>query len=74
MKYTENINFTDMSSIKNSNFEIYDGSELIKSDFSYNDVCKYLSENKYKLFNKYVKIKILNKCWDAEYFLKHELV
>ena len=69
----ESVNFYDTSSIKNSKFEILDGSkkmEIIESDLSYNDVCDYLFKNKYKLFNKYVMIKILNKSWDAEYFFK----
>ena len=80
MKYLKNfmesVNFYDTSSIKNSKFEILDGSnkmEIIESDLSYNDVCDYLFKNKYKLFNKYVRIKILNKNWDAEYFLNNKI-
>ena len=72
----ESVNFYDTSSIKNSKFEILDGSnkmEIIESDLSYNDVCDYLFKNKYKLFNKYVRIKILNKNWDAEYFLNNKI-
>lgn len=72
-KFNENIRFTDTSSIKNSTFDIYDGSEIIENGLSYEDVCKYLDVNKYKLFGKYVRIKILNKWWDAEYFLEHEV-
>lgn len=74
--FMESVNFYDTSSIKNSKFEILDGSkkmEIIESDLSYNDVCDYLYKNKYKLFNKYVIIKILNKNWDAEYFLNNEI-
>jgi len=66
----EEINFIDTSSIKNSKFEILDKVEIIKSNLSYDEVCEYLLNNKYKLFNKYVRIKILNKYWDADYFLQ----
>jgi len=69
----ESVNFYDTSSIKNSKFDILDGSKIIERDLSYNDVCDYLFKNKYKLFNKYVRIKILNKNWDAEYFLNNEI-
>ena len=72
----ENVDFYDTSSIKNSKFEILEGSnkmEIIESDLSYNEVCSYLFKNKYKLFNKYVRIKILNKNWDADYFLNNEI-
>ncbi len=71
--FMENVNFYDTSSIKNSKFEILDKMEVIESDLSYDEVCDYLFKNKYKLFNKYVRIKILNKNWDAEYFLNNEI-
>lgn len=70
------INFVDTSSIKNSLFEILDGSkkmESIQTDLSYNDLCKYLLKNRYKLFNKYVRIKIMNRWWDADKFINQEL-
>jgi hypothetical protein len=69
----ENVNFYDTSSIKNSKFEILDKMEVIESDLSYDVVCDYLLKNKYKLINIYVRIKILNKNWDAEYFLNNEI-
>ena len=72
-KFNEHIRFTDTSSIKNSTFDIYDGSEIIENGLSYDDVCKYLNDNKYKLFGKYVRVKISNKWWEADYFLKHEV-
>lgn len=72
-KFNEYIRFVDTSSIKNSIFDIYDGSEIIETRLSYDYVCKYLNSNKYKLFCKYVRVKILNKWWDADYFLKHEV-
>jgi len=71
--FMENVNFYDTSSIKNSKFEILDKMDVIESDLSYDEVCDYLLKNKYKLFNKYVRIKILNKNWDAEYFLNNEI-
>lgn len=40
--------------MKNSKFEILDGLKIIKSNLSYNDVCNFLFENKYKLFNIYI--------------------
>lgn len=68
-----NINFSDTSSIKNSYFDIYDGMVVVKHSLSYGDVCKYLDDNKHNLFGKYVRMKILNKWWDAKYFFKYEI-
>lgn len=61
---------------KYSLFEIFDGSkkmELIKTDLSYNELCNFLKENQYKLFSKYVRLKIFNHWWDANTFLKKEV-
>jgi len=69
----ENVRFYDTSSIKKSKFEVLDKMEVIESDLSYDEVSDYLLKNKFKLFNKYVRIKILNKNWDAEYFLNNEI-
>jgi capsid portal protein len=68
-----NVNFYDTSSIKDSKFEVLEKMEVIESDLSYDEVCDCLLKNKHKLFGKYVRIKILNKYWGAEYFLSQEL-
>jgi hypothetical protein len=53
-------------------FEVMQGSVTIKSKLSYDDLCKWLSENRLSLFGTYIFRTYVAESWSAEFFIRHE--